>query len=210
MAINITKKAPTDMKTVGELGHVLTALSKEKGEKVWVTGSNIPQVDRIPTGMFEFDMKTGGGFPRGRYTILYGPEGCLDKDTFIQYEIRTSSGHRQNHKGGTIERLWHRFHGKPMPGKGAYQRKSTIDSEFFASCVNEEGRIFQNLILDVVKTGIKPCFEITTESGLSLVATGDHKFFIGTGYAPLSSLTVGASIFIHNSSSNIPNHNRHN
>lgn len=35
--------------------------------------SSIPVVLRQPTGVFEFDYATGGGFPRGRYTIVYGP-----------------------------------------------------------------------------------------------------------------------------------------
>ena len=30
--------------------------------------------DRIPTGLFPFDLATGGGFPRGRASVIYGPE----------------------------------------------------------------------------------------------------------------------------------------
>ncbi|KVR21631.1 hypothetical protein WK13_34400 [Burkholderia ubonensis] len=37
-------------------------------------GSQVPQVERIATGLFEFDFATGGGFPKGRYSIVFGPE----------------------------------------------------------------------------------------------------------------------------------------
>lgn len=88
MAVNITNKgvdAPVQSsakkgKTVkvkgptGELAAVLGAISKQKGENVVVSGNKIPAIGRIPTGVFEFDFATGGGFPRSRYSIVYGPE----------------------------------------------------------------------------------------------------------------------------------------
>lgn len=69
-------KAP-DIKVGGvTLAEVLAAARKEKGDKIAQKGSDIPQVKRIPTGAFEFDLAIGGGFPRGRYSIIYGPEGA--------------------------------------------------------------------------------------------------------------------------------------
>lgn len=58
---------------VSEMAAVLAAIKKEKGDKVCVAGSQIPDVERILTGCFEFDYYTGG-FPRGRLSIVYGPE----------------------------------------------------------------------------------------------------------------------------------------
>jgi recombination protein RecA len=58
----------------GTLVEVLAGIRKDKGEKVVVMGNKIPVVRRLPTGVFEFDFYTGGGFPCGRYTIVYGPE----------------------------------------------------------------------------------------------------------------------------------------
>lgn len=57
-----------------ELAVVLSALRKKYGEKSVVKGNTIPQARRIPTGVFEFDLATGGGFPRGRISLVYGPE----------------------------------------------------------------------------------------------------------------------------------------
>jgi recombination protein RecA len=58
----------------GTLMEVLAGIRKDKGDKVVVTGNTIPVVRRLPTGIFEFDFYIGGGFPCGRYSIIYGPE----------------------------------------------------------------------------------------------------------------------------------------
>jgi recombination protein RecA len=58
----------------GELSAVLNKIRKELGEKSVVLGSQVPNVRRLPTGVFEFDLATGGGFPFNRYSIVYGPE----------------------------------------------------------------------------------------------------------------------------------------
>ena len=69
------KKADKD-KTLssGSLSEVLAGIRKSKGDKVIVPANKIPMVRRLPTGVFEFDFYTGGGFPCGRYSIVYGPE----------------------------------------------------------------------------------------------------------------------------------------
>lgn len=64
------KKSPS----AGTLNEVLAGIRKDKGDKVVVSGNKIPVVRRLPTGIFEFDFYTGGGFPCGRYSIIYGPE----------------------------------------------------------------------------------------------------------------------------------------
>jgi len=42
--------------------------------RILVRGNEIKPVRRLPTGIFEFDFYTGGGFPCGRYSTVYGPE----------------------------------------------------------------------------------------------------------------------------------------
>lgn len=58
----------------GTAAEIMAAIRKNKGDKVIVHGNETERVERIPTGVFEFDFYTGGGIPRGRQTILYGPE----------------------------------------------------------------------------------------------------------------------------------------
>lgn len=67
-------KKPTSNGNGNNLAAILAAIQKDKGDKVAVTANRIPQVRRLPTGIFEVDFYLGGGFPRGRYSIIYGPE----------------------------------------------------------------------------------------------------------------------------------------
>ncbi len=159
----------------------------------------IRKEDTIPSGSLGLDVALGiGGMPRGRVVEIYGPESCLAAKTFVQYEVRTQDGKHQNHKGGSIERLYHRFNGIPIKGKGSYQRPETVGSEYFAPSVNDEGRIFQNKIVAVVDAGEKHCFELETNSGEVIQASADHKFFTGEKYVPLSDLQEGDTVMIHN------------
>jgi recombination protein RecA len=56
------------------LSEIIAAATKEKGEGIIMSGANVPDMLRIPTGVFEFDLATGGGVPEGRLAIFYGPE----------------------------------------------------------------------------------------------------------------------------------------
>ncbi|ATS92285.1 RecA [Stenotrophomonas phage vB_SmaS_DLP_5] len=70
-----TPPPPSKPKKGGsESSAIMKALIKSKGEGVFIQGNKIPVVERIPTGLFEFDYYTGGGFPKGRLSIVYGPE----------------------------------------------------------------------------------------------------------------------------------------
>jgi recombination protein RecA len=132
--------------------------------------------------------------PFGRMMEVSGPEDCLDGETFIQYETRLPDGTRINHKGGSLEKLFRRFYGMSFKGRAPLKGPRV----FTAPSMNDEGRIFQNHIVDVVDVGMKDCFEIVTRSGAVLVATAEHKFFVGTGYQPLANLVEGSTVFLHN------------
>jgi recombination protein RecA len=67
-------KQESKVKLNGTAADILTAIRKTKGDKVVVMGNEAVAVARIPTGIFELDFYLGGGFPCGRYTIIYGPE----------------------------------------------------------------------------------------------------------------------------------------
>ena len=59
------------MATAKEL---LAKVKKQYGDSVVSVGGALAQVERVPTGFFAFDLASGGGFPRGRASIVYGPE----------------------------------------------------------------------------------------------------------------------------------------
>lgn len=73
MAINI--KIEVTPPHAGESAELIAKIRKDKGEKAIIKGSEVPNVTRIPTGIFELDLALGGGVPRGRLSIVYGPEG---------------------------------------------------------------------------------------------------------------------------------------
>lgn len=69
----MAKEPKKEVKLGGELADFLKAVEKS-APKVVMKGNDIIPVKRIPTGIFEFDYHTGGGFPCGRMSIVYGPE----------------------------------------------------------------------------------------------------------------------------------------
>src|SRR4051812_24940659 len=67
----MSKDAVSGGKSVAD---VLSAHQKDKGDSIGSFGGHPLQAERIPTGLLPFDLATGGGIPRGRCTIIYGPE----------------------------------------------------------------------------------------------------------------------------------------
>ncbi len=53
---------------------VLAAFQKSLGASVGSYGGSLVDAARLPTGVFAFDLATGGGFPRGKAAMIYGPE----------------------------------------------------------------------------------------------------------------------------------------
>lgn len=60
------------MTTVG--GNV-TLFKSSMGDETIVIGPEKKDMERLPTGIFALDLATGGGFPRRRVSIVFGPEG---------------------------------------------------------------------------------------------------------------------------------------
>lgn len=58
----------------GELAAIMAKIRKEAGDRSIIFGSQVPNSTRLPSGVFEFDLATGGGFPDNRMSIVYGPE----------------------------------------------------------------------------------------------------------------------------------------
>lgn len=56
---------------------VLAGINTEYGSKVVGQGIGWAESDRIPTGWFPLDLATGGGFPMGGVSVVYGPESSL-------------------------------------------------------------------------------------------------------------------------------------
>ena len=127
--------------------------------------------------------------------LLVGPQGCLADSSYIQFEVKGLDGHRINHKGGSIETLYRRFH--KLSQRTAGPKQILDDVMYFAPSMNDEGRITQNRILDVVSNGLKECYEVSVNGMEKIIVTIDHGFFTGDKYEPLENLKVGSKVFVH-------------
>lgn len=56
------------------MSHLVSSFKKEYGDTTVTTGVVMPDHPRLPTGVLEFDVASGGGFPSGCLSIIYGPE----------------------------------------------------------------------------------------------------------------------------------------
>jgi len=59
---------------VSNVTEILGKLEKTHKQKLTLDGDDPP---RLGTGIFAFDLATGGGIPMGRVTVLYGSEGSM-------------------------------------------------------------------------------------------------------------------------------------
>ncbi len=69
MAVKVVKKSHG-----GTIKEVLAKYKKSLGDTIGAFGGHEMSMERIPTGIFAFDLATGGGFPKGRCSCIFGPE----------------------------------------------------------------------------------------------------------------------------------------
>ena len=190
MAVDALKDAMADVNKRFGKGTIMSLSQSKASEPVDVIGTGTQAIDEV-TGI--------GGVPRGRIIEIYGPE-CVDADTFIPYAVVTGT-RVANHKGGTIQRLYERFHNLPASGsgQGKYPRHATKNAYYYTASVNETGRIVRNQILDVVYAGEKEAFVLTVKGGYQIIASADHQFKTAGGeYRRLRDLTSHILLAVHN------------
>lgn len=194
----VTVKTEDQLEAAKAAEKTVASLEKKFGAGIIMRLGDSPlekHVEVISTGSLSLDRALGvGGLPYGRVVEVIGPESCLSEESYIPYEV-WKEGKRLNHKGGTISRLYQRFHNHHKKHNSPPQIN---DSEFYVKSVDDEGRVIRNLVLDVVHTGDKPCFRIETETGEVLHSTAEHKYMTPSGFVPLSDLKVGSEVYVHN------------
>lgn len=194
---------PQELATRDEAIRAFIHSMNKEDHKLIVRADEAPNtyVLRRPTGIMELDIDLGGGFAAGGCSTISGPDNCLAGDTLINHEVRTPNSRRITHKKITLERLYQRFHGIKVPGRGKSQKKTpTKDTSIYtAPSMNDQRGIVQNRILDIVCTGDKECYELKTHRGNIIVATTEHRFFNGVKFVKLGSLHPSNTVYIHNS-----------
>lgn len=67
-----------------ESDHVIRTLQQELGEGIGGKDFKVPEVGRIPTGIFPLDLAIGGGIPLNRVSIIYGPESSTKTSLLLK------------------------------------------------------------------------------------------------------------------------------
>lgn len=67
-----------------DLATIAAAINKDKGGHAIVKAVNHPRVSRLPSGVWEWDFYTGGGWPKNRMSIVYGPESSWKTNIVLQ------------------------------------------------------------------------------------------------------------------------------
>ena len=75
------------------------------------------------------------------------------------------------------------------------KRRSRVGLINVRSCDEATNTIVPNRIKHIYKTGEKPVYRLTTESGRSLKCTADHRIYTPDGYIELQNLSVGDCVF---------------
>ena len=165
---------------------------------------SMENIEVLPTGLpaVDWGVLGIGGLPFGFGVEIFGKEGCLAGWTKVRVATcYPDTGELASNHMRKIENLYRVFH-----GLGKINGPDPVeDAVYYGVSVNEFGRMVKNQILDVVYTGVKPCFEVITRSGHKLVATEDHRFMVpGKEYKCLSDLREGSPVMVHN---NVPYRN---
>lgn len=114
--------------------------------------------------------------------LLCGDSGCVAGDTEVMV---TRGGSKSKRK--TIAQLYRTIH-RPQP--------NAMECETYITC-DLGGYAGLNKMLDVVYSGEKDVYQVTTSTGHKIKATKDHKFLTPEGYKPLSELDIGSNVFVY-------------
>lgn len=155
---------------------VLTIDDMQSVVEAAADGSNLLKVYPL-----SLNAKLNGGLGGGHHLVTFARPECLDGGTTVA--VRSNPRSRSATKM-TIAALYRRFHGNHwLRGNGPYMIQSTKD-----------GKVFYNEVMDVLHSGNKECFRVTTEDGRWVVASADHVMLTSEGDKPLSSVVVGDSL----------------
>jgi len=160
-------------------------------------GSDDEPIKRASFGIEELDRKTGGGIPHGAVSIVWGEPGCLAKTTKVPFLSKTINGNFKEKKNQTIERLYRVFNNVSTSGKGKYIRSESVGVDYYLPSVNEDNQIFNNKILDVIYSGKKQVYKLSTNDNQIIYATEDHKFLTPNGYISLKDLRPNDIIYFY-------------
>ena len=126
-----------------------------------------------------------------RVVMLSAPTGCLAGDTVLTVN-RAGKSFRI-----TMAELCHKFHGGTSPIGRGLKRQTAWNPDIGTRIQRaEDGIVRLGWIEDVYESGVKSLYRITTQTGRTIRATGDHRFSTPDGWKKLGVLQVGDRLFV--------------
>lgn len=83
--------------------------------------------------------------------------------------------------------------GESVKIKELYQNRKLAEKTF---SLDENNKIKESRILDVISNGKKPVFEVRTESGRKITVTDNHPFLTSSGWKKLEQINAGEKIAV--------------
>ena len=133
--------------------------------------------------------------PAGAKLKTFGGRACLTGDTIVYKDRKKARGHNEI----TIADLY-----DLQNGEGKWKNKPNHFKQVKLRALSEKDGIFyRNNVLEVIDNGFDPVYEIVTENGYRIKATGNHRFMTSTGdYDFVDNFNVGDLIAVNGSKEN--------
>ena len=140
---------------------------------------------------------------RSKILIVTGGPGCLSGDTelmIVRGDKRVLKSHGRKY---SLREAYHKFNRVYRSGVGKTgQNKLWASMPTYTLSLKNNDLIGYNEIDQIVMSGVRPVYTVTTDSGNKLKATLDHPFSVPTGtkgededgFKPLSELSVGDTV----------------
>ena len=130
--------------------------------------------------------------PAGAKLKTFGGRACLTGDTIVYKDRKKARGHNEI----TIADLY-----DLQNGEGKWKNKPNHFKQVKLRTLSEKDGIFyRNNVLEVIDNGFAPVYEIVTENGYRIKATGNHRFMTSTGdYDFVDNFNVGDLIAVNGS-----------
>lgn len=160
---------------------IMKKVKKEFGDSIAVRGSaKFEDTIRIPTGIFPFDLMSGGGFPMGRVSVVYGPESSGKTNLVLK---ALAEGQRMYPDKISVfvdaeclsarSRLLDMSTGAVFTAREVFEAKLPLKIRSYDQNTNT---IVVRSISNWIDNGIREVFSIKT-SNAELIATGNHKLW---------------------------------
>ena len=133
--------------------------------------------------------------PAGAKLKTFGGRACLTGDTIVYKDRKKARGHNEI----TIADLY-----DLQNGEGKWKNKPNHFKQVKLRALSEKDGIFyRNNVLEVIDNGFAAVYEIVTENGYRIKATGNHRFMTSTGdYDFVDNFNVGDLIAVNGSKEN--------